>query len=322
MSDFYHGKNVLVTGAAGLTGHAMVNNLLEQGANVRATVFKNRKLDIYHPKLEWGRYDLMDFHDCMSASKDMDVVFNCVAFIRGAGGQMAQPVEIVHNNLLPTLNMMEAANNCGVDRFGFLSSSTVYPDVDYPVKENDGLVGNPAMCYYGVGWMKRYCETLCNFFHQNSTTNYSIVRTTALYGPYDNFHPQQGHVIPSLIMKAFRQDNPFEIWGDGSQTRDFVYVDDLAKAFMKVVETINLPEPINIATGQGVTINEIVQVLLELSNYGPELTFNTSKPTMIAKRLVCVDKAHKLNIRCNTTIRDGLAKTFQWYKTVQNGQSR
>ena len=311
----YLNKNVLVTGAAGITGHAAVKRLLDEGSYVKAVIYKTRELDIPdHPNLEVVRADLHSYEKCLELTKDMDVVFNFVAFIRGAKSQTDAPIDLVRNNIVPTVNMMDAAVKSKVNRFGFVGSSTMYPDVEYPVKENEGFEGEPHPSYTGVGWMKRYAEKVCEHFNDISDTQFGMVRTTAIYGPHDNFN-DRGHAIPQLIMKASQKMNPFEIWGDGSQVRDFVYVDDLIDALLTVTEKYPYGEPFNVASGTPTTVTELVETITNIYGYEPVFNYDTTKPVMIPKRLVDIRKINaRLGWTANHSLKEGLEKTIKWYE--------
>ena len=311
----YNNKNVLVTGAAGISGHSMVKRLLDEGSHVRATVYTKRKLNLpKHKNLEIIKADLNSHNKCLDITKDMDVVFNFVAFIRGAGGQIENQVNLVRNNVVPTINMLDACVKSKVDKVGFIGSSTIYPDSDYPVKEDEGFIGNPHPAYFGVAWMIRYAEIVCNHFNNITNTKFSIIRTTAMYGPNDNFN-ENGHVIPQLIMKADSGMNPYEIWGDGNQVRDFTYVDDVIDALLLVTEKSN-GKVYNVATGIPTTVTQLVETITDIYGYKPEFKYDLSKPTMIQKRVVDVSKIYEeLNWKAKHTLRDGLEKTIEWYKT-------
>ena len=310
----YNNKNVLVTGAAGISGHSMVKRLLDEGSYVRATVYTKRKLNLpKHKNLEIIKADLNSHNKCLDITENMDVVFNFVAQIRGAEGQLENQVDLVRNNVVPTINMLDACVKSKVDKVGFIGSSTMYPDVDYPVKEEEGFVDNPHPAYFGVAWMKRYAEIVCNYFNNITDTKFSIIRTTAMYGPHDNFN-DRGHVIPQLIMKADSGMNPFEIWGDGKQIRDFTYVDDVIDALLLVTEKSN-GRTYNVATGTPTTVTELVETITDIYGYKPEFKYDLTKPTMIPKRVVDVSKIHEeLNWKAKHTLRDGLEKTIEWYK--------
>ena len=310
----YNNKNVLVTGAAGISGHSMVKRLLDEGSHVRATVYTKRKLNLpKHKNLEIIKADLNSHNECLDITKNMDVVFNFVAFIRGAEGQIENQVNLVRNNVVPTVNMLDACVNSKVDKVGFIGSSTMYPDVDYPVKEEEGFVDNPHPAYFGVAWMKRYAEIVCNHFNNITDTKFSIIRTTAMYGPHDNFN-DRGHVIPQLIMKANDGMDPFDIWGDGNQIRDFTYVDDVIDALLLVTEKSN-GRAYNVATGIPTTVTQLVETITDIYGYNPEFKYDLSKPTMTPKRVVDVSKIYEeLNWKAKHTLREGLEKTIDWYK--------
>ena len=312
---WFYKKNVLVTGAAGITGHSAVRRLLNEGSYDKAVVYNTRALNIPdHPNLEIVRADLHSYEQCLKLTKDMDVVFNFVAYIRGAKSQTESPIDLVRNNIVPTINMMDASVKSKVDRFGFVGSSTMYPDVEYPVKEIEGFDDEPHSAYTGVGWMKRYAEKVCQHFNEISNTKFGMVRTTAMYGPNDNFN-ERGHVIPQLIMKADSGMNPFEIWGDGSQVRDFIYVDDLIDTLLLVTEHEANATPFNVASGIPSTVTELVETITDIYDYTPIFKYDNSKPVMIPKRLVDVSKITKrFNWKPKHSLREGLEKTIEWYK--------
>ena len=312
---FYKNKNVLVTGGAGIAGHSTVKKLLDQGANVRATIYKSKKLNIPdHPNLEVVRCDLHSYKKCLEITKDMDVVFNLVAYIRGAKSQTDAPIDLVRNNIVPAVNMMDASVKNKVDRFGFIGSSTMYPDVSYPVKETEAFDTEPHHCYTGVGWMKRYSEKVIEHFNDISKTKFAIVRTTAMYGPHDSFN-ERGHAIPQLILKADKGMNPFNVWGDGSQVRDFVFVEDVIDALLLVTEKNPTARAYNIASGTPTTIKELVETITKIYGYEPQFDFDLSKPIMIPKRLVDVSRIKdELGWTAPHTLEKGLEKTIDWYK--------
>lgn len=312
--SFYKGKNVLVTGAAGIAGHSTVKKLLELGANVKATVYTSKKLNIPdNPRLEIVKCNLHSYDKCLEITKDMDIVFNLVAYIRGAKSQVDAPVNLVRNNIVPAVNMMDAAVSSKVDRFGFIGSSTMYPDVSYPVKEQEAFDSEPHPAYTGVGWMKRYSEKVIEHFNDISKTKFGIVRTTAMYGPHDSFN-ERGHVIPQLILKADRRLNPFPVWGDGKQVRDFVYVDDVIDALLLVTEKNPTATAYNVASGSPTTVKELVETITDIYGFSPKFEYDITKPSMIPKRLVDVSKIkNDLGWEAGKTLRQGLYDTIEWY---------
>ncbi len=313
--EFYKNKNVLVTGGAGIAGHSTIKKLLDLGANVRATIYKSKDLDIpAHKNLEVVRCDLHSYEKCLEITKDIDIVFNLVAYIRGAKSQTDSPIDLVRNNIVPAVNMMDASVKNKVDRFGFIGSSTMYPDVSYPVKESEAFESEPHPCYTGVGWMKRYSEKVIEHFNDISKTKFAIVRTTAMYGPHDSFN-ERGHAIPQLILKADRQMNPFNVWGDGSQVRDFVFVEDVIDALLLVTEKRPIAKAYNVASGTPTTVKELVETITGVYGYEPEFQFDLTKPIMIPKRLVDVSLIKDdLGWQAPHTLQAGLEKTIDWYR--------
>ena len=312
---YYKNKNVLVTGAAGIAGHSTVKKLLATGAHVRATVYTSKKLALPdHPNLEIVKCNLHSYEKCLEITKDMDVVFSLVAYIRGAKSQTDTPIDLVRNNIVPAVNMMDASVRSRVDRFGFIGSSTMYPDVSYPVGEGEAFDLDPHPVYTGVGWMKRYSEKVIEHFNDISKTKFAIVRTTAMYGPHDSFN-ERGHAIPQLILKADAGMNPFEVWGDGSQVRDFVYVDDVIDALLLVTEKNPTARAYNVASGTPTTITELVKTITRIYGYEPEFNYDTSKPIMIPTRLVDVSRIREeLGWMAKNDLKAGLEKTIRWYK--------
>ena len=315
--SYYRNKNVLVTGGAGLIGHELVRQLLECGAHVRGTVYRERKIEIDHPSLEIVTCDLMGAEDAARVVRDMDIVFHAAGHIRGAKGQQDSPADVVTKNLLPSINVIDAAVRSGVERFGWLGSSTVYPDVDRPLKEEEAFIGDPLDRYFGIGWVKRYGEKLCTHFHRISNTRFAIIRSAAVYGPHERFTLEDGHVLPALIIKAARRLDPFPVWGDGEDVRDFVHVEDLAEGFLLTVEKHPQADPINIATGVGHRIQDAVRIILDVEGYRPRIVYQSDQPSVKRTRLLDVGKAKSiLQFQTRVGFEEGLRRTIEWYKTT------
>jgi len=319
----FNNKNILVAGSAGLTGHEAVQQLLDRGAYVRATVFNSsdgnhRKLSVSHPRLEIVPCDLSVYEDAANAVHDMDMVINCAASICGAKGQTENPWKLIRKNLVPYTNLIEASCVAGVDRFAFIGSSTMYPERGLSLlQECDAFIGDPPLCYQGFGWMKRYCEKLCQNFHTITKTKFALIRTSAIYGPYASFDPDKCHVVPATIMKAHQKLDPFPIWGDGTQKRDFIYVGDLIDGLLRVLEVHAEADPINIGTGIGSSINELSQITSKEYGYSPRMEYFSDKPDMSPMRVLDVSKASDLlGWSSRVTLEEGIAKTVSWYKDL------
>ena len=312
--SIFDNKTVLITGAAGICGHSAINKLLKKGnVNIRATIFNTRKIQISHPNLEVVKADLSSYEECKRVLKGIDIVLNFAAFIRGAKGQVDSKIDLVRNNIVPTINMLDAAVREGVEYFGFVGSSTMYPGVEYPVKESELFDGEPFEAYKGVGWMKRYSQKVIEHFQDISDTKFGVVIPMAIYGPHDNFN-EHGHVVPQLIMKASNKMNPFEVWGDGSQIRQFIYVDDLVDALLYVLENDPSATPYNISTGVSTTITELVEEITKIYGYEPEFKYDLTKPVMIPKRQLNINNIIDLGWKPRYLLNEGLQKTIAWFE--------
>ena len=329
---FYKNKSVLVCGGAGLLGQALIPRLLAEGANVRATVratvtggvsIVSRDIDILsRPKCDVYRIDFQtadqDYFDRLL--EDIDIVFWCAAKVGGARAIRESPSDLIIYNLNMTSNFMNMAAG-KVDRFAFVSSSYVYPDLDHVANiEEHGFLGDPPDIHYGLGWIKRYLETMCRHFQLTTETKFAIIRPTNYFGPHDNFDPETSHVVPALVRKAIERQDPFEIWGDGTEQRCFTYVDDVAEGLMHTVEICPLslyggPAAINICMRKVSTVEDVAHALFEIVGFRPDVKHMLNKPTTIPYKVSDPSKAEQLlGFKCETTLKSGLEKTVSWYK--------
>jgi len=165
--------------------------------------------------------------------------------------------------------------------------------------------------------MKQFSEVLCEMYTKiKNPMKTIVVRPANIYGPYDDFKWETSHVIPSLIRKVVERHNPIEVWGDGNDIKDFIYVDDLIEGDLLAMEKNESSSPINIATGRPCTIREVLKTILATDNYqGAKIVFDTSKPTMIPRRLIDNSKAKELlGFEAKTSLEEGIKKTVDWYK--------
>ena len=263
MSDhsFYNGKSVLVTGGAGFVGTHLVSHLKSLGANVVATIYKK------NPKkfIEGIRYlkvDLTSLDDCKKVSRGIDYVFMAAA--NSSGAEVMQRTPLVHltPNVVMNSQMLAASYENKVKKFCFISSNTVYPDVDFPVTENDANFEYFSK-YFIVGWMKQFSEVMCNMYSMKikSPMDTLIIRPGNLYGPFDKYTKNDSKVIAALIRRAIEGDNPFTVWGNGEDLKDFLYIDDFVHGLTTVFKNTTSHDIFNIASGEGVTINKIAKYL-------------------------------------------------------------
>lgn len=318
-NQFFNKKKVLVTGGAGFIGTNLILKLLEKGADVRATIHK-RPPQIKNSNVEFIRADLTNKSDCKKVVQGIDCVFMCAANTSGAAVIEKTPLVHVTPNVIMNALMLEAAHKANVKKFLFISSNTVYPLTDYAVKEDD-VNHTLYEKYFPVGWMKLFTEKMCEMYStkiKNPMTTI-IVRPGNIYGPYDDFEWETSHVLPALMRKVVEHQNPLEVWGDGRDIKDFIYVEDLVEGLLLAIEKINTFDPINIGGGKPISIREALKAMLKADKFiDPKIVFNVSKPTMIPIRLINVLKAKKvLGFVPKTSLNEGIGKTILWYKQTK-----
>ena len=315
---FFQGQQVLVTGAAGLIGSSLVGRLLSEGAVVRATL-NSRGPIVLDDRIEYIRCDLTGEEDCRRAVQGMRYVFHCAAKTAGAAAIESSPMAPVTPNMVMDSRMLQAAHEAHVDKFMWLGSSTSYPpSYDKPVKEDEMFDGDPYDKYYHVGWMKRFAEILCRMYGEKLPDPMTtiVLRPSNVYGPHDDFEPATSHFTPALIRKVVERDDPIEVWGSGNDVRDLIYVDDMVEAMVLAIERVTSYAAFNIGLGKGYSVRDVLQTILELDGYTEaKIVLDPSKPTMIPIRLIDTTKAeHALGFRAQTSLRQGVSKTIEWYR--------
>lgn len=324
----FNNKKVLVAGGAGFVGTNLLKRLLGLGAQVRATTHHKPPV-ITDDRIEYLNCDLTSPADCRRAVAGMDYVFMCAANTSGAAVMAATPLVHVTPNIIMNAQMLEAAYTAGVKKFIWLSSNAAYPPSDdRPIKEEEMFEGDPYETYFGVGWMKRYTEILCRLYSQKlkRTMPTVVLRPSNIYGPHDDFDFATSHVMAALIRRVVERHDPFEVWGNGEDVRDWIYIDDFIDALIMAAEKIESYNPINIGLGTGYRIKEALQMMLEIDDYpGARVKYDPSKPSMIPVRLIDTGKAEKmLGFKARTGLKEGIGKTIAWYRqnpTPEKGKS-
>ena len=318
MFEMFKSKKILVTGGAGFIGTNLIARLLKIGdIYIRATVHKTEP-SIFDDRIEYIKCDLTVKKDCDRVVEGIDFVFMCAANTSGAAVMENAPLAHVTPNVIMNTFILDAAYKAKVKKFLFISSNSVYPATEHPVKENEIMQGDLFEKYFCVGWMKRFSEILCQMYAEKikNPMKAIVVRPANIYGPYEDFEWETSHVVPALIRKVVERHSPIEVWGDGNDIKDLIYIDDFIEGILLVMERIEKFEPINIATGRPISVKQVLQAILEADNYKEaKITFNTSKPTMIPKRLIDPSKAREvLGFEAKTSFPEGIKKTINWYR--------
>lgn len=309
--SFYKNKNVLVTGGTGLIGRPLVEMLLHQGAKV--TVASLDDPSRAPQGVTFKQVDLREFSHCVELCANQEIVFQ-LAGVKGSPAMTAKrPASFFVPTITFSINMMEAARRAGVERFLFTSSVGVYSPA--PVfYEDDVWKTFPSPNDRFAGWAKRMGELQAEAYKiEYNWDKISIVRPANVYGPYDNFDPNNGMVIPSLIKRALDGESPLSVWGDGSPIRDFIHAHDVARGMLMAVE-LGINEPINLGSGTGVSIKDVAEIIAANIPNGPiDIRWDTSKPSGDAKRLMDMSRANSYGFKPEISIQDGIKETINWY---------
>jgi GDP-L-fucose synthase len=312
----YTHANVLVTGGAGFIGVNLIKRLLDLGANVTATLH-DKPAVLADARIRYVQCDLRRAEDCTSVVACADYVFMCAAHTSGAAVIAKTPLAHLTPNVLMNVSMLDAAYQAKVKKFLFISSNVVYPLTDSAVREDD-VTNEFYDKYFIAAWMKRFTEIVCEMYATKIARpmEVCVVRPANIYGEFDDFDWETSHVIPALIRKVVERHSPLEVWGDGNDLKEFIYVQDFIDGMLLAMEKSEGFDPINIATGHPCTVKDVLKALLKIDGYeDAKVVFDTSKPTMIPKRLVDVSKARKqLGFQAKVSLEDGLARTVAWYR--------
>lgn len=316
---FFKGKKVAVTGATGLIGSYGVKLLKESGAYVRAVCGPHR------PANEFANLaDKIAFHDLgnpQSAEKavyGMDAVFGGAGITGGVNLPKLDPVSYVGPASAMVINTLHACFTAKVPLFGYLSSTTVYAPSENPVVEDDTMKSDAFYpLYRGIGVSKRFLEKLCLYYHETTGVGVSVIRPAGAYGRFDNFDEKTSHVLPGMVQRALRtKDEPtFEVWGDGGDVRDFIHAQDVARCLLLSMANVPNADPLNCASGVGVTTTQLAQTILDAVGSKAKITYRTDKPSALRVRLVDVTKAEKLaGFKAEISLSDGIRDVVNWRK--------
>lgn len=309
---------VLITGGSGFIGSFLTEKLVKRGNQVTVFVRKGaslKNLSSISSKIKIIEGDLFDKKQVIKSLENIDYVYNLAAKIAGVRFNMEHQAEMLSANISMGLNILESARINNIKKLLLVSSACVYPrECKIPTPESEGFVGDPEPTNFGYGWSKRVLEVAAKTYYTQYGLNISIVRPYNCYGPRDHFDDPEAHVIPALIKRAFSNENPFLIWGNGQATRSFLYVEDLVEGIMLAMEKGGL-DPINLGTSEEISIKDLVRLILKISKKNPKLVFDKSKPSGQPRRNCDSTLAKKvLGFKAKTNLKEGLTKTINWYR--------
>ncbi len=311
--EAFRNRNVLVTGGTGLIGRQIVWILCQADAHVR--IVSLDKINV-HPSAEHLLGDLTDFGFCKSITKDMDYVFH-VAGIKGSiEVTKAKPASFFVPLMMMNTNVLEACRVNGISKIAYTSSIGAYPSAEV-FKESEDVEEDPPMDMF-PGWAKRMAELQVRSYKiQYGLDNFAIVRPCNVYGPGDNFDPQNAMVIPSLMYRIYHKEDPVIIWGDGSAVRDFAYSEDVAEGAVLALYHGTGSRYVNLGGGRGYSIKELVETLTSFIPFNYE--FDTTKPSGFPKRVMDISLAKEmLGYNPTTSLSEGLKETWDWYVNHQD----
>jgi len=318
---FWSNKRVIVTGGAGFLGAFLVEKLKQRGAG-----------EVIAPRIE--DYDLVDInatrrlfdniagHAQLSKlpSQPETIVIHLAALAGGIGANRARPADFFYINLMMGVQLMHEAWKRGVDKFVAIGTICAYPNfTPLPFKEENLWNGYPEETNAPYGLAKKMLLVQAQAYREQYGFNAIYLLPVNLYGPRDNFNLETSHVIPALIRKCVEardhNQSQVELWGDGSPTREFLYVEDAAEGILLAAERYNGSEPVNLGSGNEIDIKGLANLITRLTGFQGELVWDASKPNGQPRRALDVSRAEQFfGFRAQTPFEEGLRRTIEWYR--------
>ena len=306
--EFWERRRVLVTGGAGFLGSHVVEKLGKRGCQ---NISVPRSKD----------YDLVDMKAVKRVYQDLgpDMVIHLAARVAGIGANRANPGKLFYDNLMMGAQMMEVGRQFGVEKFVALGTVCAYPKfTPVPFKEENLWSGYPEETNARYGLAKKMLLVQSQAYRRQYGFNAIYLLMVNLYGPRDNFDPESSHVIPALIRKSFdaieNKRDKIVIWGDGTPTREFLYVEDAAEAILSASERYNKSDPVNVGAGFEISIKDLAEMIAKLSGFQGRIICDRTKPNGQPRRCLDTSKAEReFGFEAKTSFEEGLKKTMEWY---------
>ena len=309
ISNYWNGRRVCVTGGAGFLGSFLIEKLRQHGAS-----------EIFVPTIE--NYNLVELDEIRRMLNDArpDTIIHLAALAGGIGANRSRPADFFYINLMMGVQLMHEAWKFGVEKFVAIGTICAYPKfTPLPFKEENLWDGYPEETNAPYGLAKKMLLVQAQAYREQYGFNAIYLLPVNLYGPRDNFNLVTSHVIPALIRKCIeaqtRGDKEVILWGDGSPTREFLYVEDAAEGITLAAEHYNGSEPVNLGSGYEISIKDLAELIARLTGFSGRLVWDTSKPNGQPRRALDVSRAEQFfGFRARMPFEEGLRRTIEWYR--------
>lgn len=309
---FWTNRRVCVTGGAGFLGTFVTQKLHQR-----------KVAELFVPRIE--QYDLVQGEAVqrMLAEAKPDIVIHLAANVGGIGANLARPAEFFYDNLMMGAQILHESWKAGVEKVVAIGTVCAYPKITpVPFKEESLWDGYPEETNAPYGLAKKMMLVQSQAYRQQYAFNSIFLIPVNLYGPGDNFDLKSSHVIPALIRKCVdaigRGDEEIVVWGDGSPTREFLYVEDAAEGILLAAEQYNESEPVNLGSGQEISIRELAELIARLTGFTGRLVWDVSKPNGQPRRALDTSRAESyFGFSASKSLEDGLRTTIDWYRKQQ-----
>jgi GDP-L-fucose synthase len=307
----WESHSIVVTGGNGFLGRAVVANLKAKGYE-NIVVPRSREYDLRKES---------DIRRLFDAARPR-IVIHLAAVVGGIGANKANPGKFFYDNAVMGIQLIELSRQYGVEKFVAVGTICAYPKfTPVPFKEEDLWNGYPEETNAPYGLAKKMMLVQAQAYRTQYGFNAIYLLPVNLYGPGDNFDPSSSHVIPALIKKCIdakkQGDKEIVVWGDGSATREFLYVDDAAEGIVLAAEKYNDPDPVNIGAGFEISIKDLIHLIVRLIEYAGKIVWDTSKPNGQPRRMLETERAKgRFGFAAKTDFEKGLRATIDWYKNL------